>query len=157
MASRFVVGDAVQTGLGKGIVRETRNNGRLLVEVNSRSLVLDEGAVAPLEARKKSARKKLAKRGTGSDPAGAADPPARAERRSAAELDLHGLTVDEALARAEQALNDALLADRSELRLIHGQTGGRIRGALHRWLRSIATVRSFRLDPRNAGVTIVSL
>ena len=154
MASRFIVGDAVQTPLGKGIVREARNNVRLLVEVNSRSLVLDEGAVAPLEARKKSARGTHRK---GSGPTAAADPPALRERRSIAELDLHGLTVDEALARVEQALSDALLANCSELRLIHGQSGGRIRGALHRWLRSIATVRSFRLDPRNAGVTIVSL
>lgn len=147
MASRFLVGDAVQTPMGKGTVREARNNGRLLVEISGRSMVLDEGAVAPLEARKQSARRAEA-------PAPA--PPLR-ERRSAAELDLHGLTVDEALARVEQALSDALLANRSELRLIHGQSGGRIRGALHRWLRSIPTVRSFQLDPRNAGVTIVSL
>ena len=72
-------------------------------------------------------------------------------------MDLHGLTVDEALARAEQALNDALLADFPEIRLIHGQSGGRIRAALHRRLGEIPTVRAFRLDPRNPGATIVSL
>jgi hypothetical protein len=32
-----------------------------------------------------------------------------------------------------------------------------VRAALHRRLRDIAAVRAFRLHPRNAGVTIVSL
>jgi DNA mismatch repair protein MutS2 len=78
-------------------------------------------------------------------------------RRAPAEVDLHGLTVEEALVRAERALDDALLADCSELRLIHGKSGGRVRAALHRRLLDIGAVRAFRLDPRNAGVTIVSL
>lgn len=73
------------------------------------------------------------------------------------EVDLHGLTVVEALARAEQALNDALLADAAELRLIHGRSGGRIRAALHRRLAEIPTVRGFHVDAANAGVTIVRL
>jgi dsDNA-specific endonuclease/ATPase MutS2 len=43
------------------------------------------------------------------------------------------------------------------VRFIHGRSGGRLRGALHGRLRQIAAVREFRLDPRNPGVTIVSL
>ena len=73
------------------------------------------------------------------------------------EIDLHGLTVDEALLRADEALNEALLADRQEVRFIHGRSGGRIRAALHRRLRDIPSVQAFRLDPRNPGVTIASL
>jgi DNA mismatch repair protein MutS2 len=72
-------------------------------------------------------------------------------------VDLHGLTVEEALARAELALNDAMLADLPELRLIHGRSGGRIKAALYRRLGTISAVRAVRLDPRNAGVTIVTL
>jgi DNA mismatch repair protein MutS2 len=79
------------------------------------------------------------------------------ERRPATAVDLHGLTVDDALARAERTLNDALLAGSHELRLIHGKGGGRIRASLHRRLREIPAVRAFRLDPANPGVTIVSL
>ena len=45
----------------------------------------------------------------------------------------------------------------AELRFVHGRSGGRIRGALHQRLRAIPTVQSFRLDPRNPGVTIVVL
>ena len=74
-----------------------------------------------------------------------------------AEIDLHGLTVAEALACTEQALNDALLADVSALRLIHGRSGGRIRVALHQRLRELSSVRGFHLDPGNNGVTIVRL
>jgi DNA mismatch repair protein MutS2 len=73
------------------------------------------------------------------------------------EVDLHGLRVDEALLRIDDALDAALRAGHAELRFIHGRSGGRLRGALHERLRRIAAVRGVRLDPRNAGVTIVSL
>ncbi len=149
MESRFRSGDPVQTPLGKGVVREIRNNGRLIVEIASRSVLLDERTVVPLDAAAQpTARKKRA---------AASEPGWLPERPLAADVDLHGLTVEEALARADQALNDALLADCSELRLIHGRSGGRIRAALHRRLQNIPAVRAFRLDPRNPGVTIVSL
>jgi DNA mismatch repair protein MutS2 len=154
MESRFKTGELVQTRLGKGVVREARNNGRLVVEVNGRAVVLDEGTVERLDSRKRSSG--------GQTPASSPEPAPHVSARRArgvppAEVDLHGLTVEEGLARTEQALNDALLADFSELRLIHGKSSGRIRAALHRRLRDISTVRAFRLDPRNAGVTIVSL
>ena len=153
MTSRFRAGDAVQTPLGKGVVREARNNGRLLIEVNGRSVVLEESTVAELDIQKRASGKK--RPAPTLEPQSALPPP-RA-RASLAEVDLHGLTVEEALARSEQAVNDALLADLPDLRLIHGQSSGRIRAALHRRLREISTVRGFRLDARNAGVTIVSL
>jgi DNA mismatch repair protein MutS2 len=73
------------------------------------------------------------------------------------DLDLHGLTVDAAIDRVEHALNEALLADVGELRIVHGKGQGRIRAALHRHLRTIPSVRAFRLDPRNDGVTILTL
>jgi DNA mismatch repair protein MutS2 len=149
MVSRFMAGDPVQTPLGKGVVREARNSGRLVVEIRGRAVVFEETTVTLLDPRKAPSAKRQAAPTTV-----AADPP---EGRRTADVDLHGLTVDEALGRAEQALNDALLADVSELRLIHGKSGGRIRAALHRRLRAIPSIRAFRLDPRNPGVTIVSL
>ena len=60
-----------------------------------------------------------------------------------------------ALLRPGENALGALLGDASELRLIHGRGGGRIRVALHQWLRHVSSVRDFRLDPRNDGVTIV--
>ena len=149
MESGFRPGDLVQTPLGKGVVREARNNGRLVVEIGSRSVLLDARTVAPLAAPQRPALKKQLR-----SLARVTDPPVG---RPATTVDLHGLTVDDALAHAERALNDALLAGCSELRLIHGRSGGRIRASLHRRLHEIPTVRAFRVDPANPGVTIVSL
>jgi len=41
--------------------------------------------------------------------------------------------------------------------VIHGRGSGRIRVALHRQLRVMPSVRAFRLEPGNEGVTIVEL
>ena len=139
----------MQTPLGKGVVREARNNGRLVVDIGNRSVVLEERTVAPIVTPKRPAPSK-----TPPSSAPMADPPGR---HPATAVDLHGLSVEDALARAEHALNAALLAGYPELRLIHGRSGGRIRAALHRCLREISAVRAFRLDPANPGVTIVSL
>ena len=57
--------------------------------------------------------------------------------------------------RVVSAVDAAILAGHSRLRLIHGRSGGRLRGAVHRQLRDLPSVRAFRLDPANEGVTIV--
>ena len=146
MAAQFSFGDAVQTPFGKGVVREVWNNGRLLVDVHGRSLVLKDSEISALDGGQPAARRTNAGT-TATEAARAPEAPG--------EIDLHGLTVAEALARAESAINDALLADHAELRLIHGRSGGRIRAALHQRLREIASVRGFHADPANDGVTIV--
>jgi DNA mismatch repair protein MutS2 len=149
MTGRFAPGAAVQTPFGKGVVREVRNGGRVLVEVQGRSLELKESELSAVEAREPRAQASRPEA-----PTPRAQGPG--ERRMSREVDLHGLTVEQALARAEAALNEALLADAAELRLIHGRSGGRVRDALHAWLPKVASVR-FGVDPRNPGVTIVSL
>ena len=146
----------MQTPFGKGVVREVRNNRVLLVDVQGRALVVSDADVTAVDAK-----------GVRSRPAGPAhgSPAGSTHRRPGPfgpggtpphEIDLHGLTVEEALARAESALNDALLANAQALRLIHGRSGGRIRAALHRRLRELPGVR-FHIDPHNEGVTIVEL
>ena len=146
MDARFAPGDAVQTPFGKGVVHAVRNNGQLLVLIQQRTLVVEAAAATALATRQRSA------------PPTSGGAPAVAPRRDApSEIDLHGLRVDEALARIDAALDAALLAGHAELRFIHGRSGGRLRGALHERLRAISAVRGLRLDPRNPGVTIVSL
>lgn len=153
MAARFAQGETVQTPFGKGVVREVRNNGRLLVDVHGRAIVVKEREISALDG----GRVRPHVHGSASETTPDCSRPQRAAGRVPVEVDLHGLTVEEALARVDQALNEALLADLAELRLIHGRSGGRIRAALHRRLGEIPSVRSFRVDPRNAGVTIVRL
>jgi dsDNA-specific endonuclease/ATPase MutS2 len=143
----------VQTPFGKGVVREARNNGRLLVDVQGRALEIEECDLARLDV---GSRRSRAHAGEPEPFAPPASSP-RQTHHAPGEVDLHGLTVEEALTRAADALNDAMLAGLPELRFIHGRRGGRIRAALGRWLGDIPTVRAFGQDPRNEGVTIVTL
>ena len=145
MASRFAAGDAVQTPHGKGVVLEVRNNGRLLVQVQQRSVVVAERTVTPVAGTRRPA-----------PPAHRPDVVA-SPRHARSEVDLHGLSVEEALTRIDETLDAALLAGNAEVRFIHGRSGGRLRAALHGRLRAIPAVRGFALDPRNPGVTIASL
>ncbi len=79
-----------------------------------------------------------------------------APARTQPSLDLHGKTVDEAIEAVEVWVNDVLLAGHGEARVIHGRGGGRLKAALHQYLRGLGAVASFRVDPRNPGVTIVT-
>jgi len=128
-------------------VREVRNGGRLLIDVQGRAMVVAEADVMALPPGAQRSKK--------SSSVGKPDTPASGAGRPR-EIDLHGLTVEEALERVDSALNEALLADAESLRLIHGRSGGKIRAALHRRLREMPGIRGFRIDPRNEGVTIVS-
>jgi DNA mismatch repair protein MutS2 len=150
VATAFAAGDPVQTAFGKGIVREVRNQGRVLVEVQGRALLFEAAALTHVAGdRKRPARLRASAR--------PARPPAPDHTHRVRDLDLHGLTVDEAMARVDSALDAAMRADVAELRVIHGRGGGRLRAALHRRLAGIPTVRAFALDPRNEGVTVVRL
>lgn len=144
----------MQTPFGKGVVREVRNHHRLLVDIHGRALVVSEADVTPLEPGRQRLRRPGPSTSGRPGPFGPGDD---GPSGSGVEIDLHGLTVEEALARAEIALNEALLADVDVVRLIHGRSGGRIRAALHRRLRELPGMRGFRIDPHNEGVTIVTL
>ncbi len=136
-------------GVGTGTVREARNGGRYLIEIKERTVVVDgstlERVIAPHGAR------------GGKD---VRQPPAaedlRRVRAGSEVLDLHGKTVPEAIEALDGFLNDSLLDSRDEVRVIHGRSGGRVKAAVHQRLRQLPSVRSFRVDPRNPGVTIVS-
>lgn len=144
----FAPGDHVLVqSLGKAIVREVRR-GRYLVEIKGRSLLVEERQLSPV-ARvpgKPAARPPEA-------PRDAPEPHAQAP----ASLDLHGLTTAEAESALAAFLNDAMLVGMSEARVVHGRSGGRLKALVHARLRDLPSVRAFRLDPRNPGVTIVKL
>lgn len=148
MAS-FQPGNHVHVAMfGKGIVREVRNSGRYLVEVKGRAM---EVAAAQLEPADH-ARPRGPGGATASSSTAASD-----ARGPIVTLDLHGHTVEQALEALERCLNDALLAGASEIRVIHGKSGGRIKAVVHRRLRELPSARKWRTDPRNTGVTSVCL
>ncbi|HET9317162.1 MAG TPA: Smr/MutS family protein [Vicinamibacteria bacterium] len=85
--------------------------------------------------------------------------PARGMRPAVpAEINLVGLTVDEALPRVDKLLDDAALSDRRELRVIHGFGAGRLRKAVAQFLDGHPHVASIKLGAEGrGGVTVVEL
>jgi DNA mismatch repair protein MutS2 len=158
MTSRFVPGQTVQTPLGSGVILELRNAGRALVQVHDRAVLfaIDDLRAIPA-SRAAVTRSNTRPRPPGSRRRHSAPANTSGETPGVRTIDLHGLTVEAALDTLSTALNDALLADAAELRVIHGRSGGRIRAAVHARLRELPFVRHYRLDPRNEGVTIVTL
>ena len=73
------------------------------------------------------------------------------------EINLIGMTQDEATAALEKYLDDAYLAHLPNVRIVHGRGTGALRGAVHRLLRQLHYVKSFRLGTigeGDSGVTI---
>jgi len=148
----YIVGDAVQVaGLGKGTVRAVLNNGRFRVELKGRFLIATSAQLTGAEATSPPRRAHRTSASTKPREPRAAEPPAKLRS-----IDLHGRTVPEATAEVQAFLNAALLEGEAGVRIVHGRSGGRIRAAVHAQLR-VMSVRSFRLDPQNPGVTIVML
>lgn len=76
------------------------------------------------------------------------------------ELSVRGLALDEAIFKVEDYLQEALLADVKEFRLIHGKGTGKLRTGLREHLKKHPLVESLRAAQQyegGAGVTIVRL
>ena len=76
------------------------------------------------------------------------------------ELHLRQLTVDEALLKLDQYLNDAFMAGLYQVRIIHGKGTGTLRQAVREQLANHPLVKSYRpggYGEGGAGVTIVEL
>jgi DNA mismatch repair protein MutS2 len=77
-----------------------------------------------------------------------------------AEVNLIGMTVEEARARVDKLLDDAALSDRKEIRLIHGFGEGKLRKAVAQMLEGHPLVASWRLggpSEGGGGATVVEL
>ena len=77
---------------------------------------------------------------------------------AAVEIDLRGMTGDEAEAATVAAVDAAVLAEHPFLRIIHGMGTGVVRDRVHRVVRGDRRIAKFALAPRNqggSGVTIV--
>lgn len=75
------------------------------------------------------------------------------------EINLLGLTVSEATAKLDKYLDDAYLANLSQVRVIHGKGTGALRKGIHQYLRKVKYVTNFHLaefGEGDMGVTIVS-
>ena len=83
-----------------------------------------------------------------------------APREAPRECNLIGMTAMDAVCELEAFLDAALLAGQREVRIVHGMGTGKLRAAVHAFLRGHARVESFRLGKYGegeSGVTIATL
>jgi len=135
------VGSRVRTpAAGVGEVMELRGDGRAVVRIGALRVVVDARTleVLPGERPKHSPM-------SHHDTAPAVEAPL--------EVDLRGMTGDEAEAAALAALDAAVLADRPYLRIIHGKGTGVVRERVRRLLSRDGRVRSHAFAPSNQGGT----
>ena len=75
------------------------------------------------------------------------------------EINLLGMTVDEATADLDKYLDDAYLANLPQVRVIHGKGTGALRKGIHQYLRKVKYEKEFHLaefGEGDMGVTIVT-
>lgn len=152
-AKDFKIGDRVKVhslGLEGSVSTLPNQKGDLYVQmgilrslVNIKDLeILDEPVItAPTLTRMKSGKMKATKSSYISQ-----------------EINLLGMTTDEAIARLDKYLDDAYLSSLSTVRVVHGKGTGALRKAVHEYLRRQKHVKSYRLGEYgegDAGVTIV--
>ena len=75
------------------------------------------------------------------------------------EINVIGMTVDEAIPRVDKYLDDAYLCHMTKVRIVHGKGTGALKNGIHSYLRSHPYVSSFELAAHgegDAGVTVVT-
>ncbi|MFR5602400.1 MAG: Smr/MutS family protein, partial [Lachnospiraceae bacterium] len=75
------------------------------------------------------------------------------------EVNLIGMTVDEAIPVLDKYLDDAYLAHLNQVRVVHGRGTGALKAGVHKHLKRLKYVKDFRLGEfgeGDSGVTIVT-
>ena len=134
---------------GTGQVLEVRTDGTAVVAMGSMKVVLDAALLVPLPGSDRAERRTRE----------SASPSGDAPGESASlEVDLRGLTGDEAEQATIAAVDAAVLAEQPFLRIIHGMGTGVVRERVRRVVSGDRRVARFAFAPRNqggSGVTIV--
>jgi DNA mismatch repair protein MutS2 len=148
--SRFSVGTEVlviSLGRANGVVSAITGDGRYRIQVGSLSTICSDEDLAAIDAKRK--------------PRKVSPPPAderagnHAAGRSNPRVDLHGMTVEEALGVVLKAIDAAIQTGADRLEIVHGKGTGRLKAAVQRELARVTVVRAIKADPHNAGVTWV--
>ena len=143
--AELAVGQRVRIPAGTvGELVELRPDGRAVVQAGSLRMVIEAGMLTPV---------------TGGAPKRQETPRIDATTPEADfEIDLRGMTGDEAETAAIAAVDAAVLAEHPWLRIIHGMGTGVVRERVRRVVSGDRRVKSFGFAPRNQGgngVTIV--
>lgn len=148
------VGDAVRTSSGaSGVVAEIRRDGKVVVAAGAVRVT-----VAAEELSRVAGRGSRDSRGTKHDARSTnSHAPRTTHDAPPTEIDLRGLTGDEAESVTLAALDAAVLGEAAYLRIIHGMGTGVVRERVQRVLKGDRRVKSYAFAPRNQGGTGVTV
>jgi len=76
------------------------------------------------------------------------------------EINVIGMTVDQAVDRVSRFLDDTLVTDLHEVRIVHGHGTGQLRKGIQKFLKDHPQVQKYYAAPENqggGGATIVEL
>lgn len=152
----FLVGSAVAVvSLRKhGHVLEVLQDSRYRVAVGGLTMVCREEQLETVSHSKKQQRRE---REAPTRDARTTSPqlvPYAADTSRFQSIDLHGMTVPEALAALPAFLDRAIRSGLTSVEIIHGISGGRLRAAVRNYLAGMPAVTCAAPDDRNPGVTI---
>jgi len=152
----FPVGSAVAVvSLRKhGRVLEVLPGSRYRVAVGNLTMVCQEAQLETVSHSKKQQRRDRNAPPRSPEPFAAPPAASAADTRRYQSIDLHGMTVPEALAALPVFLNHAIRAGLPRVEIIHGISGGRLRAAVRTYLAEVPAVTCAAPDDRNPGVTI---
>ena len=137
---------------GTGQVLEVRGDGMAVVAAGSMKFVLDASTLTALPPAEGGGRK-----GREAATAPAGSPTGGADDTSSLEVDLRGLTGDEAEQATIAAVDAAVMAEQPFLRIIHGMGTGVVRERVRRVVSGDRRVTRFGFAPRNQGGTGVTI
>lgn len=83
-----------------------------------------------------------------------------AELGDAPTIDLHGMTVDEAIHNLDSFLNHEFIRDTEAIRVIHGKGSGKLRETILPWLKKhelVAKIAESSKSSEYGGITYVAL
>ncbi|MBW8772146.1 MAG: Smr/MutS family protein [Gemmatimonadetes bacterium] len=146
----FGVGDEVRMSTGQSAtVEQVRKDGRVVVRAGSAKLTVDAGSLEKLSGGEK--RKEKRKQNAYASARELTAPSAPSE------VDLRGMTGDEAQTVVEQALDAAVMGETPILRIIHGMGTGVVRERVQRVLKADRRVKAFAFAPQAQGGTGVTI
>ena len=153
------VGDRVllaDMGLQATVTKEPDKNG--MVEVLAGAL----RTRTPLHNLRLYESRRAEKKGRTVRPAAPRSPglESRMERSATTDLDLRGMTVEEALLEVDRFLDNAVMCGLERVTVIHGKGTGTLRAAVQQHLKGHRQVKGFRLGAYgegDTGVTVVEL
>ncbi len=128
-------------------------SGKVLVQAGIMQMRVDIGNLKLVEQKKKTPQSYV-KSG------GRAVNRSNYDVKAITEVDLRGLTADEAVMQLELAIDSAVMSNINQMTIIHGKGTGVLRAEVQRYLKTCKYVKSFRLGvygEGESGVTIAEL